>query len=146
MVSCPQFLKYLLSYKSEMGMLLFITSSFPPQLSLCQWVTFGQHLRLGVGCYGNKPWVEDREFSVPFPTSQERERGWSLNQSPMAKDLINHALVMKLPQKPKGKGFRELSGWWTRTLPGTTILGLKLHRNRSSLVQYLSLCISSSGY
>lgn len=36
------------------------------------------------------------------------KRGWRLTYSPMANDVINHAYMMKTPQKPKRTGFGEL--------------------------------------
>ena len=37
------------------------------------------------------------ELSVPLPDFSEGERGWRLNQLPMANDLVNYDYAMKLP-------------------------------------------------
>lgn len=53
--------------------------------------------------------IRGLELSVP-PSTFRGERGWRLNQSPMANDLINLACVMT-PRKLPKEGSGELLGW-----------------------------------
>ena len=48
--------------------------------------------------------------------------------------------------KIQKKGFRGLPGWRKRTLPHATVLGPKLHEDRTSFVRVLALGISTSDY
>lgn len=51
-------------------------------------VIFGPKLRIGVvAAKGTDQMMKRLELSV-YPTAQGRERGWRLNQSPTANDLI----------------------------------------------------------
>lgn len=68
------------------------------QLSYSNEVTLGKHLRMGGWLHGE-------------PEFWRGERSWRLSQSPMANDSVNHAYVMKFPEKRKQKGFGELPGW-----------------------------------
>lgn len=53
-------------------------------------------------------WLEGWNFgSTPTPPWREEE----LMVDSTADDLINPAYVMRLPEKPKRTGFRELPGW-----------------------------------
>jgi len=40
---------------------------------------------------------EELELPVPLPDLWGEEKGWTLNRSPVASDLINHAYIMKPP-------------------------------------------------
>ena len=39
------------------------------------------------------------------------KRGWGLNYSPTVKDLINHAYIMKTPEKFPKYGVLRASSW-----------------------------------
>ena len=52
---------------------------------------------------------------TPNPASKE-ERGWRLNPLPAASDSINHACVMKPPEKLKRTGLGGRPGWIGREL------------------------------
>ena len=95
------------SHKGEMDVLLLLTSPFQLQLfMLMSWL-----LKIpeddGAGCQGNQPRIEGWNL-FPSPDFPGGKRGWKLNQSPMASELINHVCVMKPPWKPQkrvSKGF-----------------------------------------
>lgn len=53
--------------------------------------------------------------------------------------------VMRAPEKPRRRRFRELPGWGLRTLPCATVPGPKPHKDRIFFVQDLALSRSSSG-
>ena len=62
-------------------------------------------------------------LSVPPTNLQRAKRGWRVNPSPMANDLISCAYVMKHPQNPKKVRFvesfwvgehEEIGGQWQR--------------------------------
>ena len=69
-----------------------------PSPSYYNWVvneiSFRRHLRMEAGFQGRNKGLE---LSVPPPNVQGSERGWKLNQLPMANDLIHHAFAMKPP-------------------------------------------------
>lgn len=48
------------------------------------------------------------KLSVPLPDFCGGERGWTLNQLPIANDLIIHAYIIKPSQKPKRTEPRRL--------------------------------------
>ena len=48
------------------------------------------------------------ELSVSPTDLQQGERGWRLNQLPVASDVIHFAYVMKLVLKTRSMGFRQL--------------------------------------
>ena len=109
-------------------------------------VTFGNPLKMGSWWLEEPTLNREVELSVSPLDFQEGQWGWSRNQSPMINALINPAYAMKLPEKSKRRGFRELPGWWTRTLPHATLLGPKLPRlfkDTDSFIQGLVLWISS---
>ena len=49
-------------------------------------------------------------WNFPVPDLTSRERGWGLNHSPMANDLINDVYVIKPPETSKRTGPGELPG------------------------------------
>lgn len=56
--------------------------------------------------------IRGLELSAPLPTTLT-SRGWRLNQSLVANDLISHAYTIKTPLKKMFLriGFGELPGW-----------------------------------
>ena len=53
---------------------------------------------VGAGCQGSQPLTDGwLELSVPPPDFWGGERGWRLNPSPTANDLINPVYAMKPP-------------------------------------------------
>lgn len=66
-----------------------------------------------------------------------------MTQSQMANDLISHAYAMKSPHKnPKGEGSESLQAGGPEHF---NVLDPKLHKDTSSFVWDLTLCISSAG-
>lgn len=107
-------------------------------------VTFRKHLRMGASCQGTTMNIHGT-FS---PSSWFLGRRQWLEVKPITNtQWFNHPCrCHEASTKIQKEGFREHSGWETRILPCATMLGPKLHKDRSSLVQDLTLCISSSGY
>lgn len=50
------------------------------------------------------------ELSVLYPDFQRGGEGLEVESITIASDLINCAYVVKLPEKPRRTGFRELPG------------------------------------
>lgn len=95
------------------------------------------HLRMGVGCQENQP-CDQRvgTFSLTHGL-QGGERGWNLNQSPTANELIDHAYVVRPTQKEGLQRTSRLMNTWRfgeRSMPRKSINILSLS---------LATCISS---
>lgn len=54
--------------------------------------------------------IRGKELLVPPPDFWREESGWRLTQSPMAKELTNHAYVIKPPLKTQNDRVRRASG------------------------------------
>ena len=99
-----------------------------------------------VVCQWKQPGLE--EFSVP-PTYHPSPRKGRLNQSPMADDLINHAYVMKPPQKPRRMVWRvsalmKAQRFWDSGEPRERQREIEReHGSSMSRPPYLALDISS---
>ena len=110
------------SHKGEMDVLLLITSPFQlQQFMLMRWLLKTPEDDRA-GCQGNQPRIESWNL-FPSPDFPGGKRGWRLNQSPMASELINHVYIMKPPWKSQKKGFKGFPCWETRALLGATVLG-----------------------
>ena len=61
----------------------------------------------------------NRGVELPVPPSDfwRGGRGWSLNQSLVANDVVSHAYEMNPPEKPRRRGLGEFPGWRSGTLP-----------------------------
>lgn len=100
LVSCPQFLKTSKTIEVQ-WVSCFPNKPLSPQLGLCYWGGFWKTLKNG----GHLPHTISMvttisrrlELSVLPSDFQEGEKGWRLNQSPTANDLITCAYVMKPP-------------------------------------------------
>ena len=62
---------------------------------------------MGAGCQGSQPCKEGWNFQPLPPGLWGGESDLRLTQLPMAKGLINHAFIMKLPKNPKRRGLES---------------------------------------
>lgn len=104
-------------------------------------VNFGSHPRVEAGYQENQV-IRWLEISVLPPDFWEGEKGWRLNQLPLANDSVNHGYVMKLCKEPKGflLLIRGLPPWEPRMHLSATVLTPHSRRtDKSSFVQDLTL-------
>lgn len=55
--------------------------------------------RMRAGQQKDPGMIRGLELSAPHPDFERGERSWRLSESPMAKEFINHAHVIKTPKQ-----------------------------------------------
>lgn len=106
LVSCPQFLKSLQSHKGEVNV-LFMKSTFPPQLGLCSWENLWKAPKDWSWLPGEPTTNKELELSVP------PHRGESLKVQSITNSQWFHqsCLCNQLSIKTHKEGFQRDSRW-----------------------------------